>query len=87
MKMGTGFLMDRHDVGAQSFHFGNELFRVFYHQVYVKWFLGLTGNGLHDRKAERDIGNEDPIHHIQMNPVAVTGIEHHDIAVQLTEIG
>ena len=44
-------------------------------------------HSLHYRETKTDVRHKNTIHHIKMVPVAFTGIEHFDIALQVTKVG
>ncbi len=44
-------------------------------------------DGLNYRKSKGNIWNKYPIHHIKMNPVGITPINHEDIPAKIVKIG
>ena len=44
-------------------------------------------HGLHHGETKADIRYKNAVHHIKMVPVTFTGVEHFNIALQVTKIG
>ena len=60
--------------------------RVHYHQVYVQRFLCSFGYIADNRKSEGYVGNEYSVHHIQVDVVALGGVEHVNGLAQTGEV-
>ena len=86
MQVGTGFVMYVHDFGAECLDFFDEFLGLYYHEVYVKRFLRMLRHRLHDRKSERDIGDEHAVHNVEVKPFGFTCIKHFYVTLQVTEI-
>ena len=87
VEMDAGFIVDIHDFRAERLDFCNEFLRLHNHQMHVQRFAGVLSHCLHDGKAERDVGNEDAVHDVQMKPVAVAFVHHVEVALQIAEVG
>ena len=57
------------------------------HEMHVERLLAYRGNGLEHRKTKRDVGYEYTIHHIQVKPVGITGVDHLYLMAQVGEVG
>jgi hypothetical protein len=83
----AGFIMDGEDIGASLLEIVHIAAGVHNHQVYVEGFLGVFFDVLDDGLTERDVGDKESIHHIDMQPVALGGVEHLDVALKIAEVG
>ena len=57
------------------------------HQVHVKRLLGVPPERLHHVGAERNVGNEVAVHHVDMDPVGAGLVDRNDFLAKLGEIG
>jgi len=60
---------------------------VFDHEVDIEWSGRCAGDGLDDHRADGEVGDEMPIHHIDMHQVASAITDRRDIARKMTEVG
>jgi hypothetical protein len=56
------------------------------HQVNVHHLLGVRAQRLHHHRADRDVGHEMPVHHIDMHPVRPGGIDGAHFLAETREI-
>ena len=87
MQMGTCFVMRVHHVSAKGFDLLSELARVNNHQVDIKRFLANLGDSLKDGKSETDVGHENAVHYIEVEPVGFTTVNHVDVLCQIGKVG
>ena len=80
-------IMHVHHVGAQGFHFGDELLGLDNHQMDIQRLVGQAGNVLQHRESERDIGHKDAVHNVQMDPVGIAAVQHIHLISQVSEVG
>ena len=76
MQVGAGLVVDRDILGGGVAQHSDVAVGVYYHKVYVQGFGGLLRNVADDRETEGNIGYEDSVHHIQVDVVALGGVEH-----------
>ena len=53
----------------------------------IEWLLAALGNIFEHRKAEGDVGNEHPVHNVEVEIVGIAIVEHVYVVVQPAEIG
>ena len=85
--VGTGFVVYIHHHGAQGFDLGDELLGLHNHKVHVEGLLAEAGYMLKHGKTEGDVGDKHAIHHVEVEPVGLTAVDHIYIACQVGEIG
>ncbi len=56
------------------------------HQVRVKNLFGVRAHRLDDVGAVGNVGNEMPVHHVEMDPVGAGGIDGADFLAQFGEV-
>ena len=57
------------------------------HIVNVKRFGTGLGYSLKHGEAKGDVGNERAVHHVEVEPVGLTAINHLDVAVEMKKVG
>ena len=57
------------------------------HQMHVEHFLGVRAQRLHHAGADRDIRNEMPIHHVDVDPIGAGVIDRAYLFAELGEVG
>ena len=87
VEMDAGFLMDVHDGGAEVAHLRDEFLGLHYHEVYVEGLLGETCHVLEDGEAEGDVGHEDTVHDVEVEPVGLGTVEPLHLATEVSEVG
>ncbi len=87
MEMGASFIVNRHHVSTQRSNLLDVTFGVDNHQMDVEGLTTSASHCLKNRKAEGDIGNEDTVHYIKMEPVGRRGVNHLYLIGQMKEIG
>lgn len=87
VQMGAGLVVHVHHHGTELGSLLNVIFRVLYHKVDVEGLGAHLANGFYHREAERDVGHEDTIHHIEVEPVGLTLVNHLYITLQVNEVG
>ena len=86
MKVGTSFVMYVHHVCSEGFDLLRELAWVNNHQVDVKRLLANLGDGLKNGKSETDVGHENAVHDVEVEPVGFTTVNHINILGQVGEV-
>lgn len=87
VQMGAGLVVHIHHHGTELGSLLNVIFRVLYHKVDVEGLGAHLAHSFYHRKAERDVGHEDTIHHIEVEPVGLTLVNHLYITLQVNEVG
>jgi hypothetical protein len=85
--MGTCLVVYVHEICTQSLHLRDELLGLHYHQVYIEWLLSKFGHIFKNRETEGDVGHEDTIHDIQMQPLGCTAVEPLHVFLEIAEVG
>ena len=57
------------------------------HQMDVERLGGVRADRLHHRRADRDVGDEMPVHHVDMDPVGAGRVDRAHFLAELGEIG
>ena len=87
MQMGASFGVHREDVGPQIGKGLDVPVGVDNHQVHVQRLLGMSSNGLHHGHAKTDVGHKHAVHHIEVEPMRIGGIDPFHIALKVGKIG
>ena len=87
VQMGAGLVVHVHHHGTELGSLLNVIFRVLYHKVDVEGLGAHLAHGFYHREAERDVGHEDAVHHIEVEPVGLTLVNHLYITLQVNEVG
>ena len=87
VEVGAGLVVDGHHVGAGVGHLTDEFLRFDDHQVHVRGLVADAAEGVHDREAEGDVGDEDAVHDVDMQPVGLTAIDHLHVAAEVHKVG
>ena len=87
VQMSAGLVVHVHHHGTELGSLLNVIFRVLYHKVDVEGLGAHLAYGFYHREAERDVGHEDTIHHIEVEPVGLTLVNHLYITLQVNEVG
>ena len=83
----AGLIVHVHHFCAERLDLRQELLRLHDHQVHVERFPRGACHGFHNGEAERYVGNEHAVHHVEVKPVARATIKHLDVALQVAEVG
>ena len=86
VQMSAGLVVYGNVLGGGVAQHSDVAVGVYYHKVYVQGFSGLLRNVADDRETEGDIGYEDSVHHIQVDVVALGGVEHLQGLAQTGEV-
>ena len=78
--------MDRDDVGACFSKRLNILLRLDDHEMNIDDFFSRGPNRSHDRRPDRDIGNEPAVHDVYVDPVRPSSIDRLDFGCQTSKI-
>ena len=84
--MGACLDMDVHHHGAKLGSLFDVLLWMYNHVVYIKRFLTLLCHSFQHGEAKRDVGNEDTVHDVQMQPLCFAAVNHFELAVQVQEV-
>src|SRR3546814_758740 len=57
------------------------------HQMDVEGLAGVGAQRLHHRRADRDVGDEMPVHHVDMDPVGARAVDRAYFLSEFREIG
>ena len=87
VEVGTGFVVHIHHHGTQGLDLRDKLLGLHDHEVYVEGLLAQASYMLEHWEPKRDVGNKHAIHHIEMEPVGLTTIDHINIACQIGKVG
>ena len=87
VQVGAGFVVDVHHVGSEGFDLLGELAWVDYHEVHVEGFLAQLGYGFKYGETEADVGHEDAVHDVEMEPVGIAAVDHVDVFAQVGKVG
>ena len=79
--------MNIHHVSSQGFHLRDEFLRLNYHQVYIQGLLAQLGHMFQNWKSEGDVGHEDTVHDIDVQPVSAAVVEPFHVSLQIAEVG
>jgi len=85
--MGARLVVDGDDVGTGITEIVDIAAGVHNHQMDVEGFAGMFFDMFDNGLTETDIGHENAVHDIHMQPVALALVEHFDVALQIAEIG
>ena len=61
--------------------------RIYNHQMHIQRFLRMRLDSPYHRLAYRDVGHENPVHHVDMEPIGLAAVESLDRMLQIAEIG
>ena len=87
VEVGAGLVVDGHHVGAGVGHLADEFLGLDDHQVHVRGLVADVAEGVHDREAEGDVGDEDAVHDVDMQPVGLAAIDHLHVAAEVHKVG
>ena len=80
VQVGAGLVVDRDVLGGGVAQHSDVAVGVYYHKVYILRYVA------DDRETEGDIGYEDSVHHIQVDVVALGGVQHLQGLAQTGEV-
>lgn len=86
MQMGTGLDVNSQNVSAQFGELSDVTIGRLNHEMDIERFGGMLSDGLDDRHAIADIGNEHPVHDIYVMPVGFTFLDHLHVTCKVAEI-
>ena len=75
-----------HDMGSGVADGADVSARVDNHKVDVNHFVRELTDGFNNRETERDVGHEDAVHDVAVNPLRVAFLKHPDVASEIGEI-
>ena len=84
--MNAGFIMNGEDAGTGFRKIIDVFFGLHDHQVNIQRFLCNFFYRFYYRNAERNIRNKTTVHHIAMNPVSFTAVQHFNLTLQVAEV-
>ena len=87
VEMDARLLMHVHDGCSKVAHLRDELLGLHNHQVHVKRLRGHTSHVFEHGKSERDVGNKDTVHDIQVQPVGLGAVEPLHLGLQVGKVG
>jgi ABC-type Fe3+-citrate transport system substrate-binding protein len=56
------------------------------HKVDVERFLANLGYRLNDGESKRDVGYEDTVHNVEVEPVGIAAVDHLDVSLKVQEV-
>ena len=86
VQMGAGFRVHRQDMGTECREVADVTVGGLDHEVDVHRLVRMTSDGFDDGHAEADVGDEHAVHHIDMMPVRLAGLDHLNIPGEVSEI-
>ena len=57
------------------------------HEMSIKRFLTYLVDGFNNGEAKGNVRDKDAVHHIAVEPVGLTAVDHVDVCFQITEVG
>ena len=87
IQMPDGFDVDGHHAGARGDELLDVAIRVLDHQVHVERPCGDASDRAHHRRTDRDVRDEVPVHHVDVNQVRAATFGRRDIASERCEVG
>ena len=87
MEVRAGFGMDGDDVGAGLGEGVEKSVDRRNHQVDVERLGAVRAKRLHHGRADRQVGHEMPVHHVDVDPVGARCVDRANLLAQLGEIG
>ena len=85
--MHRGLGVEGEDVGARVGVLGDVLLRPLDHQVDVEGTVGEPPERPDHRRAEREVGHEVPVHHVDVDPLGAAGDGLLELLAQPAEVG
>jgi hypothetical protein len=74
-------------IGASLAEVGDVAARVHNHQVHIERLLRMLLDMLDNGLAKRDVGHKQAVHHVDVQPVSLRGVQHFYVALQVAEVG
>ncbi|OSX71521.1 hypothetical protein BU14_0524s0004 [Porphyra umbilicalis] len=78
--------VDRDDVRASLDKVRDEQFWLHNHQVHVEHLVRHGPEGVHNQRANRNVGHKPPVHHVHVHPVAAGHVNGLDLVTELGKI-
>lgn len=79
-------VVDVHRVDLQGSQLADELHRIYDHQMHIQRLLDDGADGLKDGEPEGNIGHEDAIHDVNVEPVGLALVDEAHVLLQAKEI-
>ena len=86
VEMCTCLIVNIHHHSAKLCRAGDITLRLDNHKVHVKRLCADTFHRLQHREAKRDVRNKHSVHHITMQPIGLTAVDHIYISLQISEV-
>ena len=86
VEVSDGLVVDRHEHGAAVGSLTDVVLRMLDHVVDIKRLLEHLGHGVEHGKSKRDVGHEDAVHHVDVEPIGLADIDHFGLALEVEEI-
>ena len=87
VQMGGRLSVDGKDVGTRAGECLNVAFGLDNHQMDVQGFAGCLFYVLHNRQAVGDVGDENAVHDVEVEPIGIAAVDHFDVSAQMEEVG
>ena len=87
VQMGTGFRMHREIVGAGLGKVGNAGIRIRHHEMDVEGEGGHFSKRFDNGRADRQVRNKMPVHHVHVQQVGSRGFHRGDFVGQVRKVG
>ena len=87
MDVGARLRMDGDVVGAGLGERIEEIVDRRDHEVYVERLLGVGAKRLHHGRADRQVGHEMAVHHVDVDPVGARFVDRPHVLAKLREVG
>ena len=87
VQVGGRLSVDGKDVGTRAGECLNVALGLDNHQMDVQGFTGCLFYVLHNRQAVGDVGDENAVHDVEMEPIGIAAVDHFDVSAQMEEVG
>ena len=87
MHVARRLVVEGHQVGPRLGEAGNVLFGLDNHQMDVEELARGLADGLQHGKSERDVGDEDPVHDVDVDEGGTALLDHANVPSEVHEIG
>jgi hypothetical protein len=85
--MDASLVVDIHHHSTELGRLLDVALRTLYHVVDIEGFLAGFGHSLEHGESKGDVGNERAVHHVEVEPVGLTAVDHVNFAVEVQKIG
>ena len=87
MQVRASFVVDIHQIGSKFFYFVYELLGLHNHQMHIQRLLADASNMLQHGKPKGNVGHENAVHNIDVEPIGTALIEPLHLGLEIGEVG